>query len=227
MFKNTKRNTVVISSLISSVSFGSEKAVEMFDGDMKNPSHTAISLDPIDINQMLNTHYTTSEQVNFTRDMLWDLERKKAWDPKTYISHVVNEGQSWGRITHENGDESFIRWSNQLQWLTGNYGIVIEKVYLLNKEQKAIFIGVSEAQDENGKQISASTSQALFHVEHGVAGTFDAPLNTWQIVHLTPEKNNVLIQKFNNLREPNTLPLYVEKYIKNDLKIDLNKKYIS
>lgn len=224
MFNKIDQNISYASSALLSITLTSEQAVTRFEQDWQNPSYTQITLDPTDINEVLTKYYTTSKPILFTRKMLWDVERLKAWDPKVYIPHVVNEAHSWNRITLENGDESFIRWSNQKQWKTGAYSKVIETVNLLNKEQKVIFLGLSKAVDEHGKTIVASDTQPLFHVEHGVGGSEDKPLNTWRIVHLTSNKDEELIKRFENFKDSKILPSYIEIYIKSILQADVTKR---
>jgi len=223
MFKKTVLKATAIAVLLATEVFAVDDASKQFEKAWQNPAYTQIELEPVDINGVISKYYTTSKPVHFTKDMLWDMERRKAWDPKTFIPHVVSEGHSWGRKQLGNGDESLIRWSKQRQWKTGNYGIVIEQVALLNKEQKAIFIGLSQTVDDSDKTIHASTTQPLFHVEHGVAGTYDRPLNTWRIVHLTKAKDQELIEKFKTYRDPTTLPMYVVVYIEKVLGVNITK----
>lgn len=224
MFKKTVLKTIVTSTLFSTTVLATQLAVEQFETDWNNPSYTRAKLADVDINHIIKTYYTTSKPVNFTRTMLWDLERKKAWDPKTYIPHVVSEGKSWGKTDLEGKDEQFFRASQQRQWLTGEFAQVIEKVYLLDQTQKAIFFGLSEVQETEGTVLHAVNSQPIFHVEHGVGGTEDNPLNTWRIVHLTNGKNDELTKKFETYRDLTTLPKYVEVYIEKDLGIAIEKK---
>jgi len=198
---------------------------EQFEKDWQNPAYTQIELVPVNVNEVLTKHYTTSKPVHFTREMLWDLERLKSWDPRTYISKVVSEGKSWGRTLLENGDEVFVRWSQQRQWMSNDeYASVIEEVYLFNREQRAIFIGRAEVVDDTGKILHASKTQPLFHVEHGVSGTHDCPLNTWRIIHLTTEKDDVLVNKFVQGQDLKTLPEYVENYTRINLGAQIHKK---
>ncbi len=92
------------------------KAREEFDQACKNSNHTLIEAAPVDVNALLQTYYSTSEPVRVTKTMLWDAEAKKAWDPMTYIPGVVRKGSSWGRKPLEDGEECFLRESQQLAW---------------------------------------------------------------------------------------------------------------
>ena len=223
MFKKTVLKTAAIVALFTTEVIAADQASIQFEKAWQNPVYTQIELEPVDVNEVISKYYTTSKPVHFTQDMLWDMECRKAWDPKTFIPHVVSEGHSWGRKHLENGDESLIRWSKQRQWKADNYGMVIEQVSLMNKEMKAVFVGLAQTVDDSGKSINASTTQPIFHVEHGVAGTYDKPLNTWRIVHLTKAKDQELIEKFKNYRDPTTLPMYIVVYIEKVLGVSITK----
>ncbi len=92
------------------------KAREECDQACNNPDHTLIETASVDVNALLQTYYSASESIRLTKTMLWDAEVKKAWDPMTYIPGVVREGSSWGRKPLENGEECFLRKSQQLAW---------------------------------------------------------------------------------------------------------------
>ena len=117
MFKKIKIIMPIIALSGSVAVFASSKAEEEFEKAWKNTAYTQIQLEDVDINRVLKEHYRTSKPVNFTSTMLWDMEVKKAWDPKSYIPYVVREGKSWGKKRLENGDDMFARSSEQKQWL--------------------------------------------------------------------------------------------------------------
>ena len=171
------------------------QAIEEFDRAWRRPQHTPIALEPLDVNAMLQQYYILSEPVRLTRSLLWDAEAKKAWDPHRYIPHVVREGQSWGRSTLIEGDQRFLRGSQQRAWKTDAYGQILEEVYLSPRECKILFLGRAELVGEDGRALRADGHQPLFHVEHSVGGTDAQPLNLWRIVHLTPEKDDALAQR--------------------------------
>jgi hypothetical protein len=171
------------------------QAIEEFDRAWRHPQHTPIELEPLDVNAMLHQDYTLSEPVRLTRSLLWDAEAKKAWDPRRYIPHVVREGQSWGRTTLTEGDQRFLRASQQRSWQGDAFGQVLEEVYLSPRESKILFLGRAELVSEDGRALRAGGHQPLFHVEHAVGGTVTQPLNLWRIVHLTPEKDDALAQR--------------------------------
>lgn len=101
------------------------------------------------------------------------MEVAKAFRPDLFISGVVKQGtaRTWAHRTLKNGDEAFIRVSEQRLWLQPqSYGIVIEACYLNHSKQQVTFIGLSEAKDDAGQTLYASPKQSLFHVTHGVSG---------------------------------------------------------
>lgn len=202
-----------------------DEAEKEFERAWNNPSYTQIKLDDIDINRTLAMHYETAFPVDFTRQMLWDVETKKAWDPKTYISYVVKDGKSWGKEILANGDEMFVRSSQQKQWLNREvYEEVFEEVYLNHKEQKATFLGTQYLEDSSGEILQLKNEQPLFHVQHSVEGEENNPINVWRIVHLTDAKDQNIIEHVKKLNNPTIVPGFVEIYIENDLQIPLSHK---
>ena len=200
-------------------------AEEVFEQAWNNPENTRIRLDDVDINETLSRYYETSIPVNFTRQMLWDMETKKAWNPIVYIPYVVREGKSWGREVLANGDETFVRSSQQKQWLNGDvYEEVFEEVYLNHKDQRATFLGTHHLKDSSGESLYLKNQQPLFHVQHSVEGEENNPINGWRIVLLTEGKDQKLIEHFSGLNDPTVLPGFVEIYIERDLQIPLSRK---
>ena len=171
------------------------QAAEEFGRAWRHPQHTPIELEPVDVNDMLQRYYVLSEPVRLTRSMLWDAEAKKAWDPRRYIPDVVREGQSWGRTTLTEGDQRFLRASQQRAWKGDAYGQVLEEVYLSPREYKILFLGRAELVSEDGRALRAGGHRPLIHVEHSVGGTDTQPLNLWRIVHLTLEKDDALARR--------------------------------
>ncbi len=171
------------------------KAKEEFDKAWHDPGHTLIEPDPVDVNALLQEHYSTSEPLRLTKPILWDAEVKKAWDPGTYIPGVVREGESWGRNLLENGEECFLRASQQRAWRTDVAGLVLEEVYLSPNEQSVLFLGRAEFLRGDDPPLQAGSHQPLFHVEHAVGGTDSHPLNRWRIVHLTTQRDDELIKR--------------------------------
>ena len=98
---------------------------------------------------------------------------------------------------------------------------MIEACYLNHSIQQVTFIGLAAVEDDSGQTITASPKQPLFHVVHGVSGTEEVPLNTWRIVHLASDEDGALSKRFNLMAEALGLPEYVERYIRDVLKIPL------
>ena len=157
--------------------------------------------------------------------MLWDAEVKKAWDPGTYIPRVVREGESWGRKPLDNGEECFLRASQQRAWKADVYGQVLEEVYLSPREQTVLFLGRAEFSRGDGRRLQAGSHQPLFHVEHAVAGTDSHPLNLWRIVHLTTEKDDALVKRQStDTGAAEWLREFVAIYVQKDLRIELTHR---
>lgn len=151
----------------------------------------------------------TTDGLTLTRTQLWEMEVKKAHRPDLFIPGFIRAGtaRSWGHRQLSNGDEVFIRVSEERLWLRPDeYGIVIEAYYLRHSSQQVTFIGLAEVKDESGETITASTEQPLFHVVHGVSGTEEVPLNTWRIVHLTNDEDGALSKRFELMSQRSGLP---------------------
>ncbi len=200
-------------------------AREEFDQASNNPDHTLIETAPVDVNALLETYYSASEPIRLTKTMLWDAEVKKAWDPMTYIPGVVREGSSWGRKPLENGEECFLRESQQLAWRAEIYGQVLEEVYLNPREQTVLFLGRAELLTDDGSLLQAGSHQPLFHVEHAVGGTDSHPENLWRIVHLTSKRDDTLLEEhLAQTGTPEWLRRFVAIYVEKDLGIGLTRR---
>jgi hypothetical protein len=139
------------------------KAREEFERAWNDPAHTRIEPDPVDVNALLHDYYSTSEALRLTKPMLWDAEVKKALDPRTYIPGVVREGEAWNRKPLENGEEFFVRASQQLAWKTGvDDGHVLEEVYLSPVEQSVLFLGREELSKGDGPPLRAGSHKPCF-----------------------------------------------------------------
>ena len=195
-----------------------------FEKCWNNPNYTAITLDDVDVNRTLS-HYIAQKPVHFTKTMLWDMERKKSWNPGAYIPYVVKAGsaKAWGKQPcPKTGGEIFVRCSAQKKWLDPNtYEDVYEEVYVDKEKQLITFLGVTQLP---GDVKEIRPIQPLFHVQHGAAGDEDHPKNTWRIVHLTEHKNAHLIDQFKKMNDSKELPGFIQAYIENDLQIRIQKK---
>ena len=198
------------------------KAKKEFEKAWQDPNHTPIELEAVDVNALLQTHYSINVSFRLTKSLMWDAEVKKAWDPKTYIPGVVREGNSWSRKTLKDGEECFLRASQQRAWLKDTYGPVVEEVYLSPHERKIIFLGRSESPTGDGPTLEAGGHQPLFHVEHAVGGTHERPLNLWRIVHLTTERDGALIKRqLTQMGNAEWLREFVTIFVEKDLGIQL------
>jgi hypothetical protein len=195
------------------------EAMEELDRAWRHPQHTPIELEPLDVNAMLQQYYILSEPVRLTRSLLWNAEAKKAWNPRMHIPNVVREGQSWERTTLTDGDQWFLRASQQRAWKTDAYGPILEEVYLSPREGKILFLGRAELVGEDGRALRTDGHQPLFHVEHSVGGTDTQPLNLWRIVHLTTEKDDALAQ-----RQVAAMPEVMRQFIAISVEQELGKK---
>jgi hypothetical protein len=197
--------------------------MEEFDRAWQCPQFTAVELEPIDANAVLQQDYVLSEPVRLTRSQLWDAEVKKAWNPRLFIPHVVREGKSWGRTTLADGDQRHLRESQQRAWKKDGYGQILEEVYSSPREQRILFLGRAELVREDGQTLRAGGHQPLFHVEHAVGGTDTQPLNLWRIVHLTREKDNALAQQ-QIAGVPRVLRQFIGIYVEQDIGRKLTRR---
>ncbi len=200
------------------------EAQNEFEKCWLDPAYTQIELDDIDVNRAL-TNYTTNKPISFTQVMLWDMEKKKAWNPGDYIPYVVRKGsaQSWGKQPCMITDgEIFVRSSQQKQWLHPEiYEEVYEEVYVNNKDQIVTFLGVKTLP---GCSEELTPMQPLFHVQHAVGGDEERPLNKWRIVHLTKVKDAQLMAHFKGFNDSKTLPGFIKVYIEKDLHVMIEHK---
>ena len=187
---------------------------KIFELAWTDPANTRYELPPVDVNQVLADRYELDRPLVYTRSMLWDMERRKARHPDVYIPNVVAEGSAdaWGP------EDTFVRKSMQRTWLDREqYTLVIEQTHLDDEEQRVTFIGAEEYED-----LRASGDQAIFHVEHAVAGTEERPLNTWRIVHLTDDDR--LVAVFERIAANPWLPEFIEIHIRDVLGVGITRK---
>ena len=189
-----------------------------------NPSNTRFELPPVDVNAVLRDRYRLSPQKTLTRAMIWDMEKKKAWDPHTYIPYVVSEARSWERATLSDGAYRFNRSSMQRGWITPAEGRVLEDTFVSDKKQAIYFMGRQSMVDEAGKALTASAFQPRFHVWHAVGGSDDKPLNLWSIVLLTETSDARYHAPFEQMVRSGLLPGFIGIYIQRDLQLQLSPK---
>ena len=187
-----------------------------------NPAHTRFELPPVNVNKVLRERYSLRPAKALTRTAIWDMERKKAWDPRTYIPYVLSEGGSWGREMLPDG-ERFSRASMQKGWIAPGEGRVLEDVYLSDATQSIVFLGRERMRGPSGEDLRASDFQRIFHVAHGVGGSEDEPLNLWSIVLLTAAEDRRYHRPFEQMVAAGWLPGFIEIYIAKDLGVALSR----
>ncbi len=203
----------------------SSAAEAAFERAWSAPRHTPIKLAPLDVNRVVAASYVTSAPTTMTTAQLWDNELKKAWDPVTYIPTPVRSSTTFGHRQLPDGAETFVRLSEQRVWLSpSEYGPVLELVVVNHRERRVTFLGAREARRDDGTLVHIEPAQPLFHVEHAVGGSETAPLNLWRIVHLTEARDERLIQRFENFRDPARLPEYIAIYFQRQLGIELQPR---
>ncbi len=151
------------------------------------------------------------------------METKKAWDAMSYLPYVAKEAHSWGRHTLSDGAERWCRASMQRGWIKPDeHGQVLEDIFISHDKQTVYFFGRARMTQANGKELTASPFQPLFHVMHGVGGPDDEPQNLWSIVLLTDKPDPRYLAPF-EARRNEGLPGFVEIYIRKDLGVELVK----
>jgi hypothetical protein len=154
------------------------------------------------------------------------MERRKAWDPTTYIPYIASNGRSWGRHALEEGCERFFRASEQQAWTDKTRGEIVEDVSMNNLELRIFFLGRPRIVDERGKVIIAGHNQPLFHVEHAAEGSEQSPINVWRVVMLTEDE--AFKEKFEKTVPhgftAGYLPTFVERYIQFDMRVQIERK---
>jgi hypothetical protein len=194
-----------------------------FEAAWNDPANTPFELPPVDVNKVLRERYSLGTPFRMTREMLWDMEAKKAWDPLSFIPYVVSEGGSWDRQSLADGSEHFFRASQQAAWIAEGRGLVLEEVFVSHAERRIFFMGRAEFRSATGEPLSASDYQPLFHVEHAAAGTEADPLNVWRIVFLTERNDPRFTEPFKRMVAAGLLPGFIEIYIARDLGVKLDR----
>jgi hypothetical protein len=208
-------------NIASAITFDS--AEREYNEAWSAPSSTRFELPPVNVNKVLKERYRVSPEQGLTRAMIWDMETRKAWDPLTYIPYVVSQARSWGRTTLRDGTTRFCRSSMQRGWITPEEGRVLEDVFVSDAKQTIYFLGRPRMLEENGNPLVASPFQPLFHVQHAVGGSEQAPLNLWSIVLLTDVPDPRYCEPFEQMVRAGLLPGFLEIYIERDLKLKLSR----
>jgi hypothetical protein len=198
-------------------------AVAEFEAAWKDPRTTSVELPPVDVNRVLAEQYQVDPPTRMTRTQVWDMEVKKAWDPLTYIPYVVSEGGSWAAVDIPDG-RRHLRSSVQKAWLNDDRGRVLEDVFTDFAARRVIFLGRGRMTGPHGETLLADPYQPLFHVEHGVGGTEDEPVNQWRIVVLTESTDPRYAAEFAKATAAGGLPGFLEIYLARDLGVTLQRR---
>ena len=206
--------------------FTFEYARQEFRHAWHNPSYTQFELPPVDVNRVLRERYAVEPAgTTMTLTQVWDMERRKAWDPATYIPYVVSRARSWGRHPLEEGCERFFRTSEQVGWIDSSIrGEVIEDVSINNLERRIFFLGQQQIVDDRGRTIRAGVFQPRFHVEHAAEGTEERPLNIWRIVVMTEREDDRFKRPFEKMVAAGLLPGFVEEYMRRDMGLQIERR---
>jgi hypothetical protein len=199
-------------------------ALDEFQRAWADARHTRFELPALPVNEVLREKYNATHPVQMSREKLWDMERKKAWNPAFYIPYVVSEGKSWGRHRLDDGSERFFRSSTQLGWIVSDRGTVLEEVIVDDASRRILFMGRASFNDDNGQMLEASAFQPLFHVEHAASGDADDPLNVWKIVLMTTVHDERYTEPFEEMARKGMLPGFVEIYIEQEYGCKLSPK---
>lgn len=212
------------------------EAEQAFEALWSNPTYTRVELTPLDVNGVLDEQYVLTPSGRLRGSELWELEIRKARDPFKYIPSVVRRASTFGHRTLPDGTEIFVRVSEQRRWLAPeDYETVIERTYIHPRTRIVTFIGVAQAQRDDGELVRATGGQVLFSVQHGAAGTEEQPLNTWRIVHHTERRDERLVARFEQLASGGTsdavrsvgrarLPEYIPIFLEQDLDIGVRHR---
>jgi hypothetical protein len=199
------------------------EALAELEAAWNDPRTTSVEIPAVDVNRTLAEQYEVSPPTRMTRTQVWDMEVRKAWDPLTYIPYVVSEGGSWAATDLPDG-RRHLRRSIQKAWLTDDRGLVLEDVFTDPAGQRVVFLGRPDLAGPDGEKLLADPYQPLFHVEHGVGGTEDAPLNRWRIVVLTGTPDPRYAEAFARQTSAGGLPGFLEIYLARDLGVTLQRR---
>jgi hypothetical protein len=197
---------------------GGPDVVAEFRRAWADAGNTAVELPLVDVNQVLHDAYDvggadSGGDLVYTRDMLWDMELRKAAAPDVYLPSVVRPGSL--RKWPAEPSTDFVRVSEQRLWLDRTeFGLVLEQVHVDADRHSVYFVGVGEVVPPDGRTLRAGTGQPLFHVEHYVEGPADRPLNGWRIVHVTAVPDTALIERFAAMAADPFLREFVEIHIR-------------
>lgn len=199
---------------------------ELFATAFANPAYTAATLPPEDVNAKLG-NYISAKPLTYTKTQLWDMCQRKASAPQLYLGQPRIKPDTTRRfpsIRKDDKIEEFVRVADHQQWKDPTtYGTVIEYVIVDHEKLLVSFVGLSEFVTPEGEVIKKGPGP-LFHVQHGVEGTEEKPLNTWRIVIETEKPDEQALKNFEMLGKSPWLKPYSEYYLKEVLGAGLERK---
>lgn len=192
---------------------------EVFEAAFADPSNTAITIPPANVNKVIQHSYKIDQPFTYTRTQLWEMETNKAHHPDKYLRHLLRPGSlKVLNLDRQGSIETFVRVTDQRLWKDpSRFTTVIEQVYLNHDTQRAFFIGIDQVMTIDGDVITRGKEQPNFHVEHSAAGTETEPLNIWRIVHLDKDADGEIQRVFRNMAGSPYLREFNEVYIREDL----------
>ncbi|MET7278866.1 hypothetical protein ABZS29_11605 [Kribbella sp. NPDC005582] len=197
-----------------------------FEQAWDDPRTTSVELPPVAVNDVLRDRYDVQPPIAYTGTHLWDMEVRKAVAPDRYIPTVVRPGsvEKFPSV-HTGSLEDFTRVSDQRLWADPDqYATVIEHVHLDYQNRRVFFFGAESFEAPDGRIFTAGTGQPIFHVEHSVGGTEEAPLNLWRIVLLTDQPDPALAAAFEQLANDHYLRVFIEVHLREDLGRELTRR---
>jgi hypothetical protein len=200
-----------------------ETARREFRRAWEEPEYTRFKFPPVNVNDVLRARYRVTPKIQLTRAMLWDLQRKKAQDPVTYMPYSATEVRIWARHVQKDGSERFFRSSLQQGLITQRQGLILDEISICHLEQRIIFLSRQSLRDDYGTELTANAFQPLFHINRSVGGTEDEPFNLSSIVLLSSDKSGRYFEPFAERVCTGCLPRFIEIYIQRDLRADLTR----
>ncbi len=196
-----------------------------FHRDWISRENTPFEFPAVDLNTVLRDHYQLSEPFVLTRNMVWDMQVRKANDAETYLPGMVRPGtaQRW-----ETGESDFVQVAEHRLWLDPDrYGLVIQRVHLDHERRAVLLLGTGHIATPEGDYLWAGTDQPLFHIEQIITGAETRPVLTRRIVHLTDEPDPRITAAFATMSREVWLRDMFEVYIRRDLGIGLTRRELS
>lgn len=190
--------------LKNSASTKSESFIDEFDEAYKDYAKQAFSAPELAINPLFNIkEFELYGFKGLSQSQAWEGEKLKAHRPQLFVPVIQAAGLIPNTYRKTEYGETFDRVSIQPNWQTGKLSIVKEEVHVIEAQRRILFLGRPVNRSE-AKQVLGDFDDAyfenqgsLFHVEHGLAGEEDRPINTWRLVILDRAVSSQAIDKIN------------------------------